>query len=128
MATTTTTIPQTSLPVGATVLGSTTVAVFSQAALSVDRAGPAGPPWLDTLTPASTLTVGLQYSPDGASWFPMCQAATGGGPQTDRHGQPVTAWSLGFSSTGVPGDRVRAVATVAGPSPIEVSGTVTTGP
>jgi hypothetical protein len=97
------------------------------AEVTVDRTVSNG---LNSLTAADQVTVGVQYSIDGAPWFEVVSCTWGGGTITSTHGgTTITRTSEGPLGFGIPGGfpanrtqfRIRAVST----SSVFIAGSIT---
>jgi hypothetical protein len=117
-------IPLTTLPLGPTIVGPFSINnTLSGAQLAISRTNPGG---LNDLTAASVVAVSIELSPDGTTWTSTCGATWVGGIYTSRAGQLNTdTLAVGVLTPGT--GQVRLVATVTGPAPVVVSGTLTTG-
>lgn len=111
------------LPIGDTVLGPINAnnnTIF--AGITCDRTVAGG---LNSLTEDSTLAVLIQSSGDnGATWKDEAGATWVGGIYTGRNGQLNTDY-VNVSGIDDAANRVQMIATVAGPSPIAIAGTIT---
>ncbi len=118
------TIPSTSLPVGDTVAGPLTGLVDQwSSTLTVDRTITAG---LNSLTSDSTMFVQVQSSPDGATWDDEVATTMTGGLIPAKGGGNRPTETLYVTNLTPGATEVRAVCTVAGPSAIQVAGSITT--
>jgi|SRR5215831_14251928 len=115
-------IPRRTIAVGQTTFGPLSIQKnYTQATISIDRTVTGG---LNDLTGATQLDVLVQTSADGVNWSDEAEALFGGGPDIDSStGLPFTTSSI--QVTGInPGELVRVVATVTGPSSVVVQGSL----
>lgn len=122
MPTRTLQIPLRTLAVGDTIFGPLNVnnnSIFAQ--ITSDRTVAGG---LNSLTAASTLAVMIQSSGDNVTWEDEAGATWVGGIYTSRVGQLNTD-NVTVAGIDPASNRVRIVATVSGPTPIAMAGTVT---
>jgi hypothetical protein len=114
-----------SLPVGQTTPPALTgVSSNFSATILIDRMGTGSRPWLNTLTSASTLQIQIQSSPDGTVWQDEAGAVLVGGLIPAKGGGNRTQDNLSVFGLDPGATQVRVICTVAGPSPIEVSGSI----
>lgn len=114
-------IPKRTLPIGETIFGPIAVPNVSHAAFSIDRTVAGG---LNSLDDTSLLTFAVQTSPDGGqTWNDAGGCASPGGVIVIK-GVPIAATTFDASPL-VPGDQLRVVVQVDGPSPVVVTGSIT---
>lgn len=121
MPTHTLTINPIALPVGVTTFGPVNVGSNSHAGITVDRTVAGG---LNSVGAGSAILVLIQTSPDGTTWKDLCGATWPGGITVTGHGQINTS-SVDTGDVDPAVTRVKVIATVVGPSPITIAGTVT---
>lgn len=121
MAAHTLTIPTTTLPVGVTTIGPRNVGNNSHAGISIDRTIVGG---LNSVGTNSAILVLIQTSVDGVTWKDLCGATWNGGITVTGHGQINTS-SVDTGDVDPAVTKVKAIATVTGPSSIAIAGTLT---
>jgi hypothetical protein len=123
--TTTTPIPQSTLPVGTTFVGPFDIPPGTTGfSVVIDRTPTGG---LNELDDTTTFEMTIQSSPDGVTWNNEGGATTSGGIFTDHHGQ-VNANMLSVGGMNPDATMVGALITVGGPVEVVIAGSVTTVP